>query len=200
MPKTRLICIAGGSGAGKSTLADGLAGRLGDRASILRLDDYQKTKDFVPLTPSGRRNYDHPDAVDFLKFTGDLLALRAGRDVAVMRREKRKTMDAGVGDAGPVIVPARPLVIVEGYLALWHPDALAQYDLSIYLDAPPALRLERRRWAKDPQYVAEVLAPMHDLYIEPTKRHAHLVIDVTSLTCAEVQALALEELAARKLL
>lgn len=186
MQKTRLICIAGGSGAGKSTLADGLAARLGGRASVLRLDDYQKTKEHVPLTPSGRRNYDHPDAVDFTRFTGDLLALRAGRDVAVMRREKRKTMDAGVGDAGSVIVPTRPFVIVEGYLALWHPDALAQYDLSIYLDAPSALRLERRRWAKDPQYVTEVLMPMHDLYIEPTKRYAHLVIDVSVLTPDQV--------------
>ncbi|HTK04096.1 MAG TPA: zeta toxin family protein [Candidatus Eisenbacteria bacterium] len=200
MKPPRVMCIAGGSGAGKTTLAQGIEAALHGTVSILHLDDYQKTKEHVPVTTSGRRNYDHPDAVDFFRFTGDLLALRAGRDVTVTRREKRKTMDAGVREGTAVVVPARPLVIVEGYLALWHPDALAQYDLKIFLDAPHALRLDRRLWAKDPQYVEEVLKPMHETFIEPTKRFADLVIDVTNLSRADVQTLAFREIDARKLL
>jgi uridine kinase len=195
-----VLCIAGGSGAGKSTLAAGLVATLHDRVSVLALDEYQRPKDQVPLTPSGRRNYDHPDAVDFFRFVGDLLALRAGRDVTLTRRHKSRTMDEGVSDAGTFTVASRPLVIVEGYLALWHPDALAQYDLKVFLDAPDALRLDRRLWAKDPQYVAEVLMPMHAQFIEPTKRHADLVIDVSRRTRAEVLALAFKEIDERKLL
>jgi len=194
------MCIAGGSGAGKTTLAQGIESALGGKVGVLHLDDYQKTREHVPVTPSGRRNYDHPDAVDFLAFAGDLLALRAGRDVTVTRREKRKTIDAGVSAGAKIVVPARPLVIVEGYLALWHPDALAQYDLKIFLDAPDALRLDRRLWAKDPQYVEEVLAPMHKAYIEPTKRHADVVIDVTHLSRGEVLTRAFNEIDARRLL
>lgn len=200
MKPPRIVCIAGGSGAGKTTLAQGIEAALHGKVSILHLDDYQKTKEHVPVTPSGRRNYDHPDAVDFFRFVSDLLALRAGRDVTLTRREKRKTMDAGVKEGTTVVVPARPLVIVEGYLALWHPDALAQYDLKIFLDAPDALRLDRRLWAKDPQYVEEVLAPMHKAYIEPTRRFADVVIDVTTLSRAEVQTLAFKEIDARQLL
>ena len=191
MAARRIVCIAGGSGAGKTTLAEGIAERLGDRVSLLHLDDYQKTKERVPLTASGRPNYDHPDAVDFTRFIRDLTALAAGKDVIVTRREKRKTMDAGVSEGTAVVVPSRPIVVVEGYLALWHPGALAQYDFTIFLDLHRALRLERRRWAKDPEYVAEVLMPMHDLHVEPTKLFARLVIPVARHSQDQVLDLAL---------
>lgn len=178
---SRFIAIAGGSGSGKSTLANGLLQRLGDRASLLGLDDYQKTKAEVPRTASGRPNYDHPDAVNFAQFLRHLAALRAGQDLHLTRRHKRLTVDDGVVDGESVVIAARPLVIVEGYLALWHPAARAAYDFAIFLDLPPALRVARRRWAKDPSYVTEVLLPMHDQFIEPTKAHADAVIQVERL-------------------
>lgn len=191
MSATRIICIAGGSGAGKSTLAGGIAARLGDRASVLGLDEYQKPREEVPRTPSGLYNYDCPDAVSFDRFVADLRQLRSGNDVTVTRRKKRLTMSAGVGDDGTYVVPAREIVIVEGYLALWHPDARALYDCSIFLDLPAELRVARRRWAKDPNYVDEVLLPMHDAHIEPTKAHADLHIDVETLTPDDVLAVAM---------
>lgn len=200
MKDPKVLCVAGGSGAGKSTLAAGLSAALHDRVTVLALDEYQKPKDLVPLTPSGRRNYDHPDAVDFFRFVGDLRALRAGRDVTLTRRRKSRTMDAGVTDEGTFVVPSRQLIVVEGYLALWHPDALAQYDLKVFLEAPSALRVGRRLWAKDPQYVSEVLVPMHDQFIEPTKRFADVVIDIEPLTRAEVLARVFREIDERKLL
>lgn len=191
MPLPRIICVAGGSGAGKSTLADGIAVRLGERVSLLHLDDYQKTKEFVPVATNGRRNYDHPCAVDFHAFIKDLAALAGGSDIRVMRREKRKTVDAGVSEGAEVTVFARPIVIVEGYLALWHPSARRKYDFSIFLDLPEAQRIERRRWAKDKQYVEEVLLLMHDLHIEPTKAYADFVIPVARFTENQVINIAL---------
>lgn len=200
MKERKALCIAGGSGAGKSTLAEGLVASLHDRVSVLALDEYQRPKDQVPLTSSGRRNYDHPDAVDFFRFANDLRDLRAGRDVTLVRRHKSRTMDEGVRQGETIVVPSRTLIVVEGYLALWHPDALAQYDLKVFLDAPSALRVGRRLWAKDPQYVNEVLVPMHDQFIEPTKRRADLVIDIEPLTRAEVLAKVFREIDERKLL
>lgn len=186
MSTPSMLCIAGGSGAGKSTLAAALAAELGDRASVLGLDEYQKPREEVPRTPSGLYNYDCPDAVYFDRFVADLRRLRAGDDVTVTRRKKRLTMSAGVGDGGTYVVPAREIVIVEGYLALWHPDARASYDVSVFLDLPAALRVARRRWAKDPNYVDEVLLPMHDLHIEPTKTYADLLVNVETLTPDDV--------------
>jgi len=194
---SRIVCIAGGSGAGKTTLAEGLIVHQGDRASLLSLDEYQKSKKDVPHMPSGRPNYDHPDAVAWGPFLRDLAALRSDADIHLRQKRKCSSMDGGVLPAADVIVPARPLIIVEGYLALWHPDARAMYDLAVFLDGPPELRLARRRWAKDPQYVDEVLLPMHDLYIEPTKAYADLIIDVAAASRTEVLETALAALAAR---
>lgn len=193
----RVLCIAGGSGAGKSTLTEGLADVLGDQASLLSLDDYQKSKKDVPLTASGRPNYDHPDAVAWAPFLRDLALLRGNIDIRMRQKRKCSAMDGGVLPAQTVTVPARPLIITEGYLALWHPDVRAMSDLKVFLDGPPALRLARRRWAKDPDYVTEVLLPMHDLYIEPTKAYADLIIDVAAASKTEVLETALAALAAR---
>lgn len=194
MTRPRMVCIAGGSGAGKTTLAEGIAERLGARVSLLHLDDYQKPREEVPRTPAGLFNYDCPEAIDFDRFLRDLGALASGRDVTVVRRKKSQTMSEGVFRGESLIVPARETVVVEGYLALWHPAARASYALSIFLDAPPALRVARRRWAKDPDYVGDVLLPMHDAHIEPTKAFADLVIEVERLSEEQVLDLALAAL------
>ena len=194
---SRIVCIAGGSGAGKTTLAEGLALSLGDRAALLSLDEYQKSKYEVPRAPNGRPNYDHPDAVDWPRFLADVAVLRGGSDIRLRQKRKHSSMDGGVLPAAIVTISSRPLIIVEGYLALWHPEARALYDLAVFLDGSAELRLARRRWAKDPQYVAEVLLPMHLLYVEPTKAYADLVIDVATSTKEAVLESALAALAAR---
>lgn len=186
MSKPFVLCIAGGSGSGKSTLADGLFGMFGERASLLALDEYQKKSGDVPRTSSGRPNYDHPDAVDFQLFVRDLAELRAGRDIQITRRHKRLTMDGGVAVGETVIIESRPLIIVEGYLALRSESARPLYDFSVFLDLSDALRVARRRWAKDADYVEQVLLPMHATFVEPTKRFANLVVDVSECDCDEV--------------
>ncbi|MFA6604263.1 MAG: hypothetical protein WCT10_05540 [Patescibacteria group bacterium] len=192
----RVISIAGGSGSGKTTLAEGLINHLGDRATLLSLDEYQKSKYQVPCAPNGRPNFDHPDAVDWPRFLADLDALRAGVDI-FLQKKPRLSPDGGILPRAIVQVPARPFIIVEGYLALWHRDALPLYDLSLYLDSPERLRLARRRWVKDPQYINEVLLPMHQAYVEPTRVNADLVIYIAAFTREMVLETALVALAAR---
>jgi uridine kinase len=193
----RIICTAGGSGAGKSTLADGLFARFGaDAVSVLRLDDYQHEDDRVPravCSDRPHRNYDHPSAIDFGRFEADLAALKAGSDIVVTRRMKRRPMEKSAEAGERFVVRAKPLVIVEGYLALHSAEARAQYDLSVFLRATAETRVARRRWAKGTVYVREVLLPMHDYFIEPTAAFADLVIDVDDISEADV----LERVAAR---
>ncbi len=188
---TKLVCIAGGSGAGKSTLADALVARLGERnVSVLRLDDFQRGKSMVPIAASPtappRRNYDHPSAVDWEPFIAALRTLKAGHVVSVTRRLKKRPTEDGVEPADTVLVQARPLVVVEGYLALWNDEVRSLYDASIFLRASEATRVARRRWVKDAQYVSEVLLPMHGYFIEPTAAHASLVVDIDDLSPDEV--------------
>jgi uridine kinase len=184
MGNSRVVCIAGGSGCGKSTLAENLVATLGEGATVLALDEYQKSKAEVPRTVDGQPNYDHPDAVDFPRFVADLTTLRAGAEVTLVRRHKRLTMGDGVVKGETFVVRPAPLIIVEGYLSLWSPEARSLYDFMVYLDLPAEQRVERRRWAKDAAYVTQVLLPMHDLYIEPTRKFADLSINV-AVTDAE---------------
>ena len=88
--------------------------------------------------------------------------------------------------AATVHVHARPLVVIEGYLALYHEDVRALYDFSIFLRASEATRVARRQWVKDPQYLNQVLLPMHDYFVEPTAAFAGLVIDIDQLSPEEV--------------
>lgn len=187
-PSPKILCIAGGSGCGKTTLAEGLAACMGTSAvSLLHLDDYQRPKGAVPMTASGRRNYDHPTAINWRAFVADLAKLKNGEPVAVTTHRKTSSMEEGtVPDVTKIVVPA-PLVVVEGYLALHHEEARALYDASLFLRAPHDVRLARRRWVKDPQYVREVLAPMHQCFVEPTAAYATLVLDVDAIDAAQVQ-------------
>jgi len=177
---SRFAIIAGGSGSGKTTLALGLLTRFPDW-TIVHLDDYQKPREQIPKL--GRhRNWDHPEAVDFERLIRDLQALRRGESVMVMARDQTAQTD----DYAPKTVVPGPRLILEGYLALWHQKVREMADLRVYLDAPPDVRLARRRWKKSEAYVKDVLEPMHVLHVEPTKAHADLVIDVGSRTSKEI--------------
>lgn len=177
LPPSQLVLIAGGSGSGKTTLALALAARF-PNWTLVHLDDYQKRRADVPRL--GRHsNWDHPDAVDFPALIRDLEALRRGDAITIMARTSQTAR--ATGRVRRTIVPG-PTVLVEGYLALWHPDVRELADYSIYIDAPWEARKTRRRWNMDEDYLNEVLEPMHRLHVEPTRRYADLVLDAGAMT------------------
>lgn len=182
----KVVCIAGGSGSGKSTLASGLEETFPGRVSVLGLDHYQYGSDRVPRTVSGLKNYDHPSSINAALFVRDLAQLKSGRAVEVATLRKASTTENGTEPDGTKLVLPSPLIVAEGYLALHFPEVRALYDASVFLRAPAVTRVARRRWAKKPQYVTEVLLPMHDLFIEPSQDYADLVIDVDKIGAADV--------------
>src|SRR5690606_5211276 len=79
-----------------------------------------------------------------------------------------------------------PVVVVEGILVLHEPELRSRLDLKVFVDAPPDERFirrlerdvnERGRSAVSviDQYRTTV-KPMHDLYVEPTKQHADIIV------------------------
>lgn len=171
-----LAIIAGGSGSGKTTLALGLLARFPDW-TVVHLDDYQKRRADIPRL--GRHvNWDHPDAVDFPRLLRDVRALRRGEPVRIMARTSQT---ARAERRVPRTIVSGPTLLVEGYLALWHPDVRALADTSIFLHAPWRARKTRRRWNMDEEYLNEVLDPMHRAHVEPTRRFADLVLNAGRL-------------------
>ncbi len=182
-PQPFLIGVAGGSGSGKTTVAERLAGLIGERSlALLRLDAYYCDNGHLPLEARAAINYDHPDAFDWKLLIDHVDALAAGDpvdvpvyDFATYERSPERTR----------IEPAR-VVVVEGILVLYDADLRERFDLKVYVDTDADVRFirrlerdvtERERSLESviEQYLTTV-RPSHDQFIEPSKRHADVIV------------------------
>jgi uridine kinase len=202
-----VVGIAGGSGSGKSSLARALAAELGE-TTVAHLSHDAYYRDRSALVPAARAgvDYDVPEAFDQALFVAHLNALRAG--VTVQPPRYCFETHCRLGDAAPV-EPGH-VVLVDGILLLWDPAVRAALDLSIFLDAPERLRLERRL-ARDVgergRSTSSVLAQFdatvrraHATFVEPTRALADLVLTNTGRLEPLVEiaaALVLDRLARR---
>lgn len=177
-----LIGIAGGTGAGKTTVAEKLVDELGAAATIIRMDNYYK--DISHLSPAEReeRNYDHPDAFDWDLLHDQLSMLMDGEPVQMPQYDF--TIHNRTDER--VMIKPTDTIIVEGILALHDQRLHDQYDLSIYVMTDADVRILRRirRDVVDrgrdlegviDQYL-DTVKPMHERFIEPTKKHADIII------------------------
>lgn len=180
--RSLLLGIAGGTGSGKTTLANKIHEALGDGATLVSHDWYYL--DRTGYTPAQREaiNYDEPAALDNALLASHLNELRQGR--AVEAPQYDFTTHTRHRETRPV--PARHVIVVEGILLFAVPELRANFDLRVFVDTDDDIRLMRRirRDVMDrgrdlpsveAQYYGSV-RPMHQLYVAPSKQHAHLVV------------------------
>lgn len=181
--KPLVVGVAGGSGSGKSTVVEVLVRALGiHRVALLEQDAYYR--DAPELSPEERaaRNYDHPDAIDEPLLVSHVIALRSGCAIDAPRYDFVR--HARMAETRPV--EARPCVVVEGILVLATPPLRALMDLKLYVETDADIRFIRRlrRDIEDrgrtPDSVMTqwetTVRPMHLQFVEPSKRHADLII------------------------
>lgn len=181
MQQVLLIGIAGGSASGKSTLAQNISNTFGDSVAILNHDSYYRAQDHLPLEERVKTNYDHPDAFETDLLLSHLQQLKAGHSVDV------PVYDYTIHNrtkATQKILPRR-VVILEGILIYSDSRITDMLDMKLYVDTEADIRL-LRRIKRDVesrgrtldsvirQYEATV-KPMHDAFVEPTKRLADLI-------------------------
>ena len=179
-----IIGIAGGSGSGKTTLAENIAQHFGGRLSILRHDDYYKAQSSLTLDERAKLNYDHPYAFDTDLLIKHLDALKAGEDVEC------PIYDYTVHDRSNKTrkVISTNVILLEGILILENPELRDKLDMKIYVDTDADVRILRRllRDVKERgrsldsvigQYL-ETVKPMHEAFVEPSKRYADLIVPV----------------------
>lgn len=177
-----IIGIAGGSGSGKSTLCRNIVSHFGDRISHIHHDDYYKPTDGLSPEEREKINYDHPDAFDTKLLVSHLKQLKSGLavdapiyDYTVHNRSKDMRK-----------ISPTPVIVVEGIL-IFENDALADcFDIKIFVDTDPDVRIIRRivrdikkRGRTLESVVSQYLTtvkPMHDAFVEPTKRRADIII------------------------
>ena len=182
MKNVLVIGIAGGSGSGKTTLAKNIANYFADRISILRHDDYYRVQDDIPMSERIKTNYDHPHAFDTELLLKHLDALRNGQDVdSPVYDYSIHTRSAEVRH-----VKASSVILLEGILILENEAVRDRLDMKIYVDTDADVRIVRRilRDVKKrgrslesvtKQYLTTV-KPMHDAFVEPSKRYADIII------------------------
>lgn len=181
--KPLVIGLAGGTGSGKTTVSAAIAQAAGaERVVTLPQDAYYHALPDLPFEARQRTNYDEPSAFDTDLLVEQIDTLLRGEPI------KQPVYDFAQYDRSEetLRLESAPVMVVEGVLVL-HESALRErLSLSIFVDAPPderfIRRLERdvRERGRSAQSVIDQyrrsVKPMHDLFVEPTKQHADLII------------------------
>jgi uridine kinase len=180
--KPLLVAIVGGSGSGKSWLCRNLCAALGKRAGRLSLDDFYRDRSILPEGRRARLNFDHPRAIDWAAFEQVLKDCLAGRKTKIPQYDFR----THTRRRRPRIIRPQPVIFVDGLWLLNVARIRVLFGLAIYLHCPAKTRL-KRRLARDlvnrgrsadsvREQFRRTVEPMHQRFVEPQARRAHLVI------------------------
>ncbi|MBN4067332.1 uridine kinase [Simkania negevensis] len=176
------VGIAGGTGSGKTTIARIIKETLGDEAIILSQDAYYRDRSGMTLAERKQLNFDHPDSIEFGLMKEHMLALKAGKSI------ERPSYDFVTSTRTGKMTRVSPakVIIVEGILLLAMPEIRDILDLRIFVDVDADIRILRRverDISERGQTLEEVhqqylttVQPMHVQFVEPSKRHANLII------------------------
>lgn len=182
MNRTYVIGVAGGTASGKTTIVQMIKEYFGDGMELVGHDCYYKAHDDMPFEEREKLNYDHPASFDTERMIQDVKALKAGRVI------QRPVYDYSAHNRArdTVTVYPRRILMLEGILIL-EPEALRNLmDLKIFVDTDADERLMRRitrDTAERGRSVESVLRqyrttvkPMHEQFVEPSKKYADLII------------------------
>lgn len=178
-----IIRIAGGTGSGKTTVVRKIVESLPmGEVVLLPQDSYYKDSSHVPVEERQNINFDHPDAFDWRLLSKHVSMLREGQSI----EQPTYSYLSCTRQSETIHVEPREVIIIEGILALSDKKLRQLMDLKIFVDTDPDDRLIRviRRDIRERGRSAEavmdryvrVLKPMHEQFIEPTKRYADLII------------------------
>ena len=178
-----IIGIAGGTGSGKTTVVRKIAQALPPHyVAVVPLDSYYN--DTTDMTDEERKaiNFDHPDAFDWKLLIKQINMLRRGEAIEqptysyILSNRLKET----------VHVEPKPVIIIEGIMTLINKKLRDMMDLKLFVDTDSDERLIRNiqrdvvERGRTVDMVIEryldVLKPMHEQFIEPTKKYADLII------------------------
>jgi uridine kinase len=178
-----VIGVAGGTGSGKTTVAREILRRAGaGQISLIQHDAYYKDLGDLPLAQRAMQNFDHPDALDNNLLIAHLRELKANRAVEIPVYD----FTTHTRTAKTLRVEPRRVILVEGILIFADPTLRNLMDVKIYVDTDADIRFIRRlerdiaeRGRTMESVVRQYLAtvrPMHQEFVEPSKRSADVII------------------------
>jgi len=182
MESIHFIGVAGGSSSGKSTVARNVLETVGpERVTYVQQDAYYKDLSHLPFEMRAQLNFDHPEAFDNELLLEHLQALKTGKSVEQPLYDFKNFTRTGTKTIEPLKV-----VLVEGILVLSDERLRQLLDIKIYVDTDSDIRIIRRlkrdvlERGRSLDFVLhqylETVRPMHQQFIEPTRRFADIVI------------------------
>ncbi|MFO3666292.1 uridine kinase [Anaerococcus kampingiae] len=182
MIKPKILAVAGGSASGKSSIVKLLAKEFESDLVVIGHDNYYKAHDDLAFEDRVGLNYDHPKAFDNDLFYDDLNKLLEGNDIEMpiydytIHTRSKETKK----------ISPKKIILIEGILVLYDKKIREITDTKVFVDADSDVRLKRRilRDTKErgrsiesclTQYIEQV-KPMHEKYVEPSKKYADIII------------------------
>jgi uridine kinase len=177
-----LVGIAGGTGSGKTTLAQNIQEAFEGKCVLISQDSYYKDLSHLEFEERANVNFDHPDSIDFALLREHLIELKGGRSILqpVYSFVSHSRMDH------THFIEPKDIILVEGILLLAIPEIRELFDVKIFVHTDDDIRMLRRieRDIKErgrsfdsvkEQYLKTV-KPMHDLFVEPSKQYADIIV------------------------
>ncbi len=182
-----VIGVSGGIASGKTTVVREIVDSLGsDTVGVVLHDFYYRDHPELSLADRAALNYDHPDSLETDLLVRDLAELRAGNEVEApiydfsLHARKAETQT----------IKPRRAIIVEGILVLADAALRELMDIKVFVDTDADTRFIRRlqrdlaERGRTMESVIEqyqkTVKPMHEDFVEPSKRHADVIIPLGS--------------------
>lgn len=178
-----VIGIAGGTGSGKTTVANVILERVGaESIAFIPHDAYYKDLKHLPKAQREIINFDHPDSLESELLVEHLQLLREGGSIQVPVYDFTSHSRTEVSER----IDPHPIILVEGILIFAEQILCDLFDVKIFVDTPPDIRfirrLERdidergRSLESVIQQYQTTVRPMHQEFVEPSKRYADVII------------------------
>lgn len=177
-----VIGIAGGTASGKTTIVNKLKKLFENDVELISHDCYYKAHDDMPYEERAKLNYDHPSSFDTDRMIEDIINLKQGKIVY------RPVYDFSIHNRVPETVKVEPkkVILVEGILIFENKELRDLMDIKIFVDTDADERL-MRRIIRDMKFRGRTIdsiltqykttvKPMHEEFVEPSKKYADIII------------------------
>ena len=178
-----VIGIAGGSGSGKTTIAQEILVRVGAaRIAFFPHDAYYRDLSHLSLMERTKVNFDHPDSLETELLIHHIIEIKLGNTINLPVYDFKSHSRT----ANTIPIEYQPIILVEGILIFTEPELRDLFDVKIFVDTDPDIRLIRRmerdiseRGRTATSVIAQyqkTVRPMHLEFVEPSKRYADVII------------------------
>jgi len=192
-----IIGICGGTGSGKTTVVNKILEILpSDHVVILSQDSYYKDNSHVPADQRKFINFDHPDSIEFDLLLNHLNLLKNGQKI----EKPVYSYISCTRDSQTIPVKSKEVILIEGILLFSDERIRNICNVKVFVDAAPDERLlrvmkrdiiERGRSVEQTiERYTETVRPMHEQFIEPTKRFADIIVPLGGENMVAINILA----------